>query len=140
MARFSDSKVRVAKEATADDGFAQLSATRDLPMLLAFLDQFDRLGWLPPVDMEKRRLLAAHDVIMHLAGNDLFFYEFCSKGARGERDPWLSIFFHVGADSIVRICGVELTERLARRRDFYVNRVRERVALLDSRLRSRKES
>lgn len=113
MGRFVDSKVRVLKEATADAGLAQFSATRDLPMLLAFLDQFDRLGWLPPVDMEKRRLLAAHDVIMHVVCEDLFFYEFCSKGARGERDPWLSIFFHVGADSSVRICGVELTENVS---------------------------
>ena len=80
MGRFTNKKVRILKEATADDGFAQFSTTRDLPMLLAFLDQFDRLGWLPPVDAEKREILAAHDVIMHEVRDDLCFYEFCSRG------------------------------------------------------------
>jgi hypothetical protein len=81
-------------------------------MLLAFLDRFDRLGWFPPMDLEKRRVLAAHDVIMHVVREDLCFYEFCWKGARGERDPWLCIFFHVAAGAQIRICAVEPCEAI----------------------------
>ncbi len=114
--RFTQRSLRILKEAAVDAGLAHLRSDRDLPMLLAFLERFDRLGWIPPVDLEKRRILAAHDVIMHVVRDDLCFYEFCSKGARGEREPWLTIFFHVDADSLVRICGVELTKNLGRRR------------------------
>ena len=135
MGRFSQQNVRVMKEATTDQAYPQFSATRDLPMLLAFLEQFDRLGWLPPLDAEKQRILAAHDVIIHLVRDDLSFYEFCSKGARGERDPWISIFFHVGLDATVRICGVERTEMLAGRRAAALSRMRLRVDVLDRWLR-----
>jgi hypothetical protein len=135
MGRFDKKRVRILKEAMADKGLAHLSTTRNLPMLFAFLDQFDRLGWLPPPDPQKREILAAHDVIMHDIRDDLCFYEFCSKGARGEREPWLTIFFHVDADSSVRICGLEQTQRLARHRDFFLNRVRSRVITLDEDLR-----
>jgi hypothetical protein len=103
--RFSAKSLRILNEATSDVGFTSLRADRDLPMLLAFLERFDALGWLPPVDLEKRRVLAAHDVIMHVVREDLCFYEFVSKGARGERHPWLCIFFHVDAAATVRRVG-----------------------------------
>jgi hypothetical protein len=117
-----------------DDGYTELRPARDLPMLFAFLERFDRLGSFPPADAEKRRLLAAHDVIMHEVRDDLCFYEFTSKGARGERNPWLTIFFHVAVSSRVRIVGLERTQQLARDRAFYVQRVRDRVKVLDRRL------
>lgn len=127
------------KEATQDAGYAYLEPDRDLPTLLVFLQQFDRLGWFPPVTLEKQRLLAAHDVTMHFVRDDLCFYEFCSKGARGERDPWLSIFFHVASDSRIRICGVIPTRRLDRRRSQFVERVEARVKELSRWIKLREE-
>src|SRR5687768_8474733 len=138
--RFSDKSLRILKEAADDAGFAHLRADRDLPMLLAFLERFDALGWLPPIDLEKRRLLAAHDVIMHVVREDLCFYEFVSKGARGERQPWLSIFFHVDTAAAVRLCGVELTKQVASRRAVVVERMRMRVEVLDNWLKRSKRT
>jgi hypothetical protein len=129
--------LHVLNEATRDAGYELLRPGRDLPMLLAFLERFDRLGWLPPTDVEKRRLLAAHDVIMYAVRDDLSFYEFRSKGGRGERDPWLTIFFHVAADSRVRICGIELTKQVNRRRAIVIERMRMRVEVLDEWLKWR---
>src|SRR3712207_697972 len=107
--RFSISSIRALKVAVADDAYNELQPATDLQMLVSFLERFDALGWIPPLTMEKQILLAAHDVTMHQVRQDLLFYEFCSKGGRGERDPWISIFFHVASDRQVRICGVELT-------------------------------
>ncbi|MGB7159817.1 MAG: hypothetical protein WBD40_17250 [Tepidisphaeraceae bacterium] len=132
--RFSRESLRIIKDAVQDDGYKNLRPALDLPMLFAFLERFDHLGWIPPVDAEKRRLLAVHDVIMHEVHDDLCFYEFCSKGARGEREPWLTIFFHVASSSRIRIVGLERTQQLARGREFYLQRVRERVKSLSRRL------
>jgi hypothetical protein len=63
--RFRLSSVRVLNEASADEAIRLLRPSRDVAMMLAFLDRFDHLGWLPPIDEEKGKLLAAHDVIMH---------------------------------------------------------------------------
>src|SRR5437016_1498365 len=112
--RFTADSFRLMHEAKEDSGHPFFQPGRDLPMLLAFLERFNQLGWFPPIDAEKRRLLAAHDVIMHVIRDDLCFYEFCSKGARGERDPWLSIFFHVDMDSTIRVCALQPTGRLGR--------------------------
>jgi hypothetical protein len=139
-ARFSLQSLRVLKEAVKDDGLAYFRRSIDLPMVLAFLEAFDHLGWFPPIDEEKRRTLAAHDVIMHQAGNEACYYEFVSKGARGEREPWLSIFFHADGRSQIRICSVERTLRVSRRRDFYQTRVSLRVQRLERWLKRRKEN
>ena len=105
-------------------------------MLLSFLDRFDGLGWIPPVTEEKRRALADFGVIIHVVDADILFYEFCSKGARGERQPWLTLFFHVSsASKRVRICGVEKTQLLERRRKLILQNMSIRVQRLDERLR-----
>jgi hypothetical protein len=136
---FGRSSLRILKEATVDNGYKSLRPTRDLAMLLTFIERFDRLGWFPPTDLEKRRLLAAHDVMMHVVRDDLCFYEFCSKGGRGERDPWLTIFFHVDAAACVRICGLERTEELARHREFYLSRIETRVKILTRHMQHKRE-
>lgn len=131
--------LRILKAATADTGFPFLQPSSDLTMLLAFVERFDRLGWLPPLDEQKLKLLAAHDVQMHVVHETLCFYEFCSKGARGERDPWLSIFFHVDQKKRVRICGVEPTASIAVHRQTVVGRMARRVNDLSQWLKRRKD-
>jgi len=138
--KFSAKPIKVLKEATEDAGYRYLRAGRDLPMLLAFLERFDHLGWFPPLDLEKQRLLAAHDVIMHAITQDLCFYEFLSRGARDEREPWLEIFFHVDEEGQIRICGIEDSRQLARRRSFYLDRIHVRVTRLHDWLEHHKES
>jgi hypothetical protein len=133
--RFPWAKVRILKAAELDEGYPYLRREADLPMLLAFVERFDRLGWLPPIDAEKRHLLAAHDVIMHVVREGLCFYEFCSKGARGERDPWLTLFFHVDARRQLRLCGVELTAFVRRHEPIVLRKMRMRVEQLDASLR-----
>jgi hypothetical protein len=137
--RLSKESLRIMKEARLDSGHALLRPALDLQMLLAFLERFDRLGWFPPIDLEKRRVLAANEVTMHVVREDLCFYEFCSKGARGERSPWLTIFFHVDARSNVRICGVEPTPLVNRQRSGVLDRIRMRVEKIDRALKRRKE-
>jgi hypothetical protein len=137
--QFRIESFRLMIEAAQDAGLKYLRRHRDLQMLLTFLERFDRLGWLPPADPEKRRLLEAHGVTMHVVSGDLCFYEFVSKGARGERDPWLTIFFHMGVDGQLRICGVERTDDVERRRRGIVENIEARVERLDERLRKRKE-
>ena len=110
-------------------------------MLVSFLERFDQLGWIPPIDSEKRRLLAAHDVIIHVVKDDLCLYEFCAKGARGERNPWITIFFHVDpADRQVRICGVELTRFVERHRTLVLDRMRNRIESLYRALKRRRSN
>ena len=137
--RFDNRSLRILKEAMRDAGYALLRPRHDLDMLLTFLERFDRLGWFPPVDLEKRRVLAAHDVIIHVIRGEDCFYEFCSKGARGERRPWLSIFFHVARDARVRICGIERTDWLQRHRNLVLERTRLRVEILSEWLNRREE-
>ena len=137
--QFRIESFRLMSEASQDAGLRNLQRHRDLQMLLTFLERFDRLGWLPPADPEKRRLLEVHDVRMHVVRDDLCFYEFVSKGARGERDPWLTIFFHMSMDRQLRICGVETTGDVQRRRRGIVENIEARVERLDARLRRRKE-
>ena len=134
-----ESRLRVLKAATIDAAFPLLRPSADLPMLLAFVERFDRLGWLPPVDEQKRKLLEAHDVQMHVVRDKLCFYEFCSKGFRGERDPWLSIFFHVDDAKRVRICGVSRTDAPATQRREILRQVARRVQELDEWLSRRRE-
>jgi hypothetical protein len=122
-----------------DAGFRHFRPEFDLPMLLTFLDRFEHLGWFPPVDLEKARLLAVHDVIMHVVREEICFFEFCSKGGRGERQPWLSIFFHVSADSTLRICGIELSDQVARRRKKVLDKMKLRVDVLNDWLERQSE-
>jgi hypothetical protein len=141
MSVFTYSRVRILNYASADPDFRLLRPSHDLRMLVAFLDRFDRLGWIPPLTIEKRELLAAHDVIMHHAPLEGFcFYEFCSKGARNDREPWISIFFHVDANKIVRICGVMRTDTVRRRHLLFTQAVRVRVQQLVDWLRERQEA
>jgi hypothetical protein len=93
-----------------------------------------------PIDEEKRRILATHDVMMYPIREDLCVYEFCSKGGRGERDPWLSVFFHASPDRKLRICGVELTETVWRHRTTIVESMVARVIVLDKWLKRHKET
>jgi len=137
--RFSLKSITILKDALQDDGLSYLKPGRDLPMLLAFLERFDQLGWLPPVDPEKQRILAAHDVTMHTISDRLCFYEFCSKGGRGERDPWLSVFFHVAANAKIRICGLERTLDVQRRRRSIMHNIHARVERLDKWLTRHRE-
>jgi hypothetical protein len=74
-------------------------------MLIAFLSQFDRLGLLPPFTALQRQLLQTFGVIVHLIAPKVAFYEFCSQGARGERDPWLVLFFHLSNAGSPAECG-----------------------------------
>jgi hypothetical protein len=130
--KFTIDSVRILKLAREDAAIKELHASSDLRMLLSFLDRFDRLGWIPPSDPEKQQLLAANDVTMHRVSDTVWFYEFCSKGARGERDPWISIFFHIHLpDWCVRICGVEYFSTNRGTRSSLLRRVRRRVETLD---------
>jgi len=137
--RFGTSSFRILKDVRDDLGYPHFDAGEDLAMLVAFLERFDRLGWFPPIDLEKQRLLATHDVIMHVIDKDLCFYEFCSKGGRGERDPWLSTFFHVDANATIRICGLVPTARLSKKREFFLEFMRVRVKRLGRSIARRKE-
>ena len=139
--RFHDlSCVKILKRAELEDpAFALLRPKADLAMLLAFLQRFDRLGWFPPLDGEKRALLAANDVIIHRVSPDVCFYEFCSKGARGERDPWLTLLFHVDTQACVRICGVVPASFARDHRPAVVKKVGERVRELEKWLRRRRK-
>lgn len=137
--RFAPAALRMLKEATLDDGYV-LYRSSDRSMLFAFLERFDQLGWFPPTDLEKRRLLASHDVIMHVVRDDLCFHEFRSKGARGERQPWLTIFFHVDAGRTVRLCGFEASSFVERHRGVVTERIRMRVEVLGRALDRRKET
>ena len=130
--------VRVLKQAEVDPAFKDLRHS-DLQMLLAFAERFDALGWLPPMDEEKRRILAIHDVMMYPIRDDLSVYEFRSKGGRGERDPWLSIFFHVASDRTLRICGIELMDKVSRHRTTIVESMVARAIVLDKWLKRNKE-
>ena len=134
---FALSNVRILKVAELDDGARLLNRESDLGMLCAFLERFDQLGWLPPLNDEKRKLLAANDVIIHVVGSSVSFYEFCSKGARGERKPWLSVFFHVDAERIVRICGLETVHCVRRHHAIIIDRIHQRVQMLRASLERR---
>jgi hypothetical protein len=136
---FKNRPVRILKQASTDAGMRYFRPASDLRMLLTFLERFEHLGWFPPIDLEKRRLLAAHDVIMHVVRGDLCFYEFCSKGARGERQPWLSVFFHVDAHSTVRICGIVPVGDRMQHRQKTLDIIRLRVEMVQDRLERRKE-
>jgi hypothetical protein len=130
--RFTPDSLRILKVAKTDAGYQHFHARTDLQMLMAFLDRFDRLGWFPPVTDEKRRLLAAYDLTVHVVREEICFYEFCSRGARGERDPWVTVFFHVNdSDGMVRICGIALTQFVERRRALVLEAMRQRVEMLD---------
>jgi len=138
--RFSLDALRILNDARADPAYPMLSAKTDGQMLLAFLERFDALGWIPPLSQEMRRVLSQFGVIMHLVSDNLCFYEFCSKGARGERDPWLTIFFHVDdATGSVRICGVQTTGQVERRRELILASIAIRVQRLDRWLKRRRK-
>ena len=128
---FTRHKVRILKLAMTDTAYALLDHRADIDMLLAFLDRFDHLGWLPPIDNQKRKLLAANDVSFHVFGKNRCYYEFCSRGARGERRPWLSIFFHVDRNRIVRIIGIVRAQELERRPSLQLEIMRIRVIKLE---------
>jgi hypothetical protein len=130
--------LRILIWAEADSARPLMYSRTDLGMLAAFLDGFDKLGWIPPADDEMRQIREGHDIIMHRDGR-LCFSEFCSKGGRGERDPWITIFFHLDhCRRQVRICGVEETRLYERRQTLVLGKIRYRVQALNERLQARR--
>ena len=101
-------------------------------MLISFLERFEKLGWMPPTNERHVHQLSMNEIKMHLIHESLYFYEYCSRGARGERDPWLTIFFHVDHfRRRIRICGVEFTVFFERARALTLERIANRVKLLE---------
>lgn len=132
---------RLIELAQQDPALPQLHTRTDLQMLLAFVERFDRLGWLPPVTQDQMDLLNACGVTVHPVPPSSRYFEFCSKGARGERNPWITIFFHIDEfERRIRICGVEFTNLVGKARALTHERVANRVELLERRLQRRRET
>ena len=74
--RFSPESMRILKDARDDPNYALLKPDADLQLLAAFLERMDRLGWIPPLNAERRRLLREYGVIMHVVTDELCFYEY----------------------------------------------------------------
>ena len=128
---FERLKVRLLKVADADPA-AALFTSADSDLLLSFLWLFDRSGWLPPTSDEQRRALMAYDVAMHSADGRTF-YEFRSRGGRDDREPPLTLFFHLHRPSgIVRIIGYYLTEQLSQDRAGVLDVMSARAELVDT--------
>jgi hypothetical protein len=138
--RFTLESFRLLELAAQDPALAELHTRTDLQMLLSFIERFDKLGWIPPFTEEHQQLLAASGVTVHQIHPSLRYYEFCSKGARGEREPWITIFFHIDEfERRIRICGVEFTRLFERARDVTYERIAKRIQLLDWKLKRRRK-
>jgi hypothetical protein len=80
--RFVLGSFRVRKAARKDSGYPHLRPKSDLQLLAAFLEQFEGLGWIPPVTDEKRALLKQCGVINSPSRNFGALRVLCQRSTR----------------------------------------------------------
>jgi hypothetical protein len=98
--------IRRLRSSDDDRAIRHFRPKEDCALLLSFIERLQSLNRLPPSNPKTQQLLKEYGVQSHATGRDSWFYEFVFQGARGERSPWLIVFFHIEPlRNVVRLCG-----------------------------------